>query len=112
MRILGTASRRGFARAFAACALTAAAVGTVAAVFDGWGPQVQTRVLSGSPANEIVKAATEMGADLVVVGSGSRGLSDTILLGSTAQRVQHSAPCPVLVVRPAPRKARKSRGSA
>ena len=87
-----------------------AAVATVAAVFDGWGPKVQTRVRSGSPANEIVKAAKAMSADLVVVGSGSRGLSDTVLLGSTAQRVQHSAPCPVLVVRPAPRKARKATG--
>lgn len=84
-----------------------AAVATVAAEFDGWGPKVQTDVRSGSPANEIVKAATELAADLVVVGSGSRGLSDTVLLGSTAQRVQHSAPCPVLVVRPAPRKSRK-----
>ena len=87
-----------------------AAVATVAAVFDGWGPKVQSRVRSGSPATEIVKAAKAMGADLVVVGSGSRGLSDTVLLGSTAQRVQHSAPCPVLVVRPAPRKSRKAAG--
>lgn len=75
------------------------AVGQVAAVFDGWGPKVTTKLRSGSPANEIVKLATQTGADLVVVASGSRGLSDTILLGSTATRVQHSAPCPVLVYR-------------
>jgi len=88
-----------------------AAVATVADEFTGWGPKVQTRVRSGSPATEIVKAAKALSADLVVVGSGSRGLSDTVLLGSTAQRVQHSAPCPVLVVRPAPRKSRTSRGT-
>ena len=81
-----------------------AAVAAVAAEFAGWGPRVHESLRSGSPANEIVKAAKELGAGLVVVASGSRGLSDTILLGSTAQRVQHSAPCPVLVVRPAPRK--------
>ncbi len=87
----------------------AAAVATVAAEFADWGPAVHERVRSGSPANEIVRAARELGAGLVVVASGSRGLSDTILLGSTAQRVQHSAPCPVLVVRPAPRQRRVGR---
>jgi nucleotide-binding universal stress UspA family protein len=88
-----------------------AAVATVADEFADWGPKVHERLRSGSPANEIVKAAKALGAGLVVVASGSRGLSDTILLGSTAQRVQHSAPCPVLVVRPAPRK-RSGRRSA
>ena len=76
----------------------------VAAVFDGWGPKVHERLRSGSPATEIVRAAKTLGADLVVVASGSRGLSETVLLGSTAQRVQHSAPCPVLVVRPTRKK--------
>lgn len=86
------------------------AVRTVAESLADWGPTVHQRLRSGSPANEIVKAAKALGADLVVVASGSRGLSDTVLLGSTAQRVQHSAPCPVLVVRPAPRKrARKKK---
>ena len=87
----------------------AAAVATVAAEFAGWGPKVHERLRSGSPATEIVKTAKQLNAGLVVVGSGSRGLSDTILLGSTAQRVQHSAPCPVLVVRPAPRQRRSTR---
>jgi nucleotide-binding universal stress UspA family protein len=88
-----------------------AAVATVAGEFAGWGPKVHERLRSGSPANEIVKAARQLNAGLVVVGSGSRGLSDTVLLGSTAQRVQHSAPCPVLVVRPAPRPRRGARST-
>lgn len=86
------------------------AVATVAAVFDGWGPKVHRRIRSGSPANEIIKAAGQLGAGLVVVAAGGRGLSDVVLVGSTAQRVQHYAPCPVLVVRPAP-KAKKRRKS-
>jgi nucleotide-binding universal stress UspA family protein len=80
------------------------AVDTIAAVFDGWGPKVHKRVRSGSAANEIIKAARQYDAGLVVVASGGRGLTDGVLVGSTAQRVQHYAPCPVLVVRPAPRK--------
>lgn len=82
-------------------------VETVAGVFDGWGPKVHKRVRSGSPANEIIKAAGQLGAGLIVVASGGRGISDTVLVGSTAQRVQHYAPCPVLVVRPAPRARRR-----
>jgi len=77
------------------------ATGVVMAEFQSWGlTSLHRRILSGSPAVEIVKAAKDAAADLIVVASGSGGLSDTILLGSTAQRVQHSAPCPVLVARP------------
>ncbi len=79
------------------------AVDVVASEFDDWGPKVHRRVRSGSPANELIKAARSLSAGLVVVASGSRGLSESVLVGSTAQRVQHYAPCPVLVVRPKPR---------
>ncbi len=82
------------------------AVDAVAAVFDGWGPPVDRQIRSGSPAAELIKAAEERDAGLVVVAAGGRGISDSILVGSTAQRVQHYAPCPVLVVRPAPRSRR------
>jgi len=83
-----------------------AAVETVAAEFDGWGPTIHTQVRSGSPAQEIIRAAEDLDADLISLASGSRGLSRTILLGSTASRVQHSAPCPVLVCRPTPHSER------
>lgn len=79
------------------------AVATIAAVYDGWGPKVSKRIRSGSAANEIIKAAKQYDAGLVVVAAGGRGLSESVLVGSTAQRVQHYAPCPVLVVRPKPR---------
>lgn len=79
-------------------------VATIAAVYDGWGPKVHKRIRSGSPANEIIKAAKQYEAGLIVVAAGGSGLSDLVLVGSTAQRVQHYAPCPVLVVRPKPRK--------
>jgi nucleotide-binding universal stress UspA family protein len=82
------------------------AVQVIADALEDWGPKVHKRVRSGSPANEIIKAAKQLDAGLVVVASGSRGISETVLLGSTAQRVQQYAPCPVLVVRPTPRKKR------
>lgn len=82
------------------------AVDAIAAVFEGWGPKINKRIRSGSAANEIIKAAKQYDAGLVVVAAGGRGLSDSVLVGSTAQRVQHYAPCPVLVVRPAPKAKR------
>ncbi|WP_243695066.1 universal stress protein [Labedella populi] len=77
-----------------------AALDIVASDFEGWGPRIVTKIRSGSPATEIVRAAENLSADLVVVASGGKGLSETILVGSTAQRIQHSARRPVLVCRP------------
>lgn len=76
------------------------AVDIVAAEFDGWGPAIHKQIRSGSPAQEIIRAAEDVNADRISLASGSRGLTRTILLGSAASRVQHSAPCPVLVCRP------------
>ncbi|MBF5080614.1 universal stress protein [Quadrisphaera sp. INWT6] len=76
------------------------AAAVVAAAFDGWPGRIRSQVRSGSAAAEVVEAAEEVGADLIVVASGSKGLTRTVLLGSTAMRVQHSAPCSVLVWRP------------
>ena len=77
-----------------------ASLAVVVAEFDNWGPAIHSVVRSGSPAQEIIRLAEELGADLISMAAGSRGLTPTILLGSTASRVQHSAPCPVLVCRP------------
>ncbi|PUA81824.1 universal stress protein [Nocardioides currus] len=82
------------------------ALDTIAAVYDGWGPKVNKRIRSGSAANEIIKAAEQYDAGLVVVAAGGRGIGGSVLVGSTAQRVQHYAPCPVLVVRPKPKPKR------
>ena len=82
------------------------AVDIVAAEFDGWGPTIHKQIRTGSPAQEIIRAAEDLDADLISLAAGSRGLTPTILLGSTAARVQHSAPCPVLVCRPTTRSQR------
>lgn len=80
----------------------------IAEELRAWGPKVKTKIRSGSPGSEIIKEAELTGAGLVVLSAGGLGLTDTVLLGSTAQRVQHYAPCPVLIVR-APRGAKRSR---
>jgi nucleotide-binding universal stress UspA family protein len=53
----------------------------------------------GKPATEIVKAAQEWPADLIVIGSHGRGGVQRLLLGSVAEGVMRHAKCPVLVVR-------------
>jgi nucleotide-binding universal stress UspA family protein len=53
----------------------------------------------GDPAAEIVAAANEIGADLVVTGSRGLGGFDRILLGSVARNVLIGAHCSVLIVR-------------
>jgi len=53
----------------------------------------------GSPAGEIVNAARDWPADLVVIGSHGRGGLKRALMGSVAEAVMRQAPCPVLVAR-------------
>jgi len=58
-------------------------------------------VLQGSPAETLVKVASERQASMLVVGSHGRGAVARMLIGSVADRVAHLAHCPVLVVRAA-----------
>jgi nucleotide-binding universal stress UspA family protein len=53
----------------------------------------------GTPSEEIVKAAEEWSADLLVIGSHGRGGMQRALLGSVAETVMRHAPCPLVVVR-------------
>jgi nucleotide-binding universal stress UspA family protein len=75
------------------------AVERIAAEFRDVAAQVDTLIRSGEPAEQIVRAAIELGADLIVIGGRGRGAIEAILLGSVAYRVLHHAPCPVLVTR-------------
>ena len=60
---------------------------------------VKTHVRCGRPATEIVEAAREAGADLIIISThGYSGLKH-VLLGSTAENVVRHASCPVLTVR-------------
>jgi nucleotide-binding universal stress UspA family protein len=60
---------------------------------------VATRVAIGHPAQELVKTAKDVGADLIVLGhSGHSAMWDTFL-GSVAEKVSRHASCSVLIVR-------------
>lgn len=63
------------------------------------GRTASTHVRRGSPAEELVAAAREWGADLIVVGSENRSVLGNLSLGSVSSRVLSHAPCSVLVGR-------------
>ncbi len=61
-------------------------------------PEANSKVEAGNVKSEILRAARERGADLIVMGSRERhGLS--ILVNFTEDTVLHAAPCDVLAVR-------------
>jgi universal stress protein A len=66
-------------------------------------------ILRTGDARDVINAtAKEIGADLIVVGThGRRGVS-RVLLGSVAETVVRTAPCPVLTVRMAKHEDTKS----
>jgi universal stress protein A len=60
---------------------------------------VHVQVRLGKPFREIVDAARETDADLIVIATQGHSGIKHVLLGSTAELVVRHAPCPVLVVR-------------
>ena len=55
--------------------------------------------ISTSPALAIVDYAREVRVDLIIMGTHGRGAMAQLLMGSVAERVVRTAPCPVLTVR-------------
>ena len=54
---------------------------------------------AAAPADAIVQYAKDAHIDLIVVGSHNRCAISHLFIGSVAERVVRTAPCPVLVVR-------------
>ena len=59
-------------------------------------PDVNVRVVTGDPAEELVKASRD--ADLLVVGSRGSGGFISLLMGSVSSQVSHHAACPVVII--------------
>jgi nucleotide-binding universal stress UspA family protein len=55
-------------------------------------------VVEGDPAEEILKLASEIGAELIAMGSRGRTGWVGAVLGSVSRKVLDHAACPVLVV--------------
>lgn len=62
-------------------------------------PVKKAVLTSSATASAIVQYARDLGIDLIVVGTHGRGAVAHLLMGSVAERVVRSAPCPVLTVR-------------
>ena len=60
---------------------------------------VETFLLTGKPATEIIRFVKEQGADLLVVGTQGKSGLGKLILGSVAETIIRTAPCSVLVVR-------------
>ncbi|HUE86104.1 MAG TPA: universal stress protein [Vicinamibacterales bacterium] len=63
------------------------------------GDNVIGQVLMGLAPRKIVEYATDHEADLIVMGTHGRGAIAHLLMGSVAERVVRTAPCPVFTVR-------------
>ena len=62
---------------------------------------VEYRLLTGIPDEEILKFQKENNIDLIVIGTNSRKMAyNRRIFGSTADRVVNYSPCPVLTVMP------------
>jgi len=57
-------------------------------------------VKQGHAGSEIVKAATELPVDLIVMGSHGKSEVDRLLIGSVSAFVVSNSPKTVMVVRP------------
>jgi nucleotide-binding universal stress UspA family protein len=77
-----------------------ALLASVAETAETEGLRCTTVAVDGFAVEEICRKASEYDAQLIVVGSHGWGAARRFLSGSVSTGLVHSAPCPVLVVRP------------
>jgi nucleotide-binding universal stress UspA family protein len=61
--------------------------------------RIETMLVEGEPATEILRAAGEIQPDLIVMGTHGRTGLARLLMGSVAEAVLRKSPCPVLTVK-------------
>ncbi len=63
-------------------------------------PNFQKMILSGDPAQEILKTIESEGIDLVIMGTHGRKGLEHVFFGSAAENVVKKSPVPVLTINP------------
>ena len=63
-------------------------------------PNFQKMILSGDPAQEILKTIEREGIDLVIMGTHGRKGLEHVFFGSVAENVVKKSPAPVLTINP------------
>jgi nucleotide-binding universal stress UspA family protein len=75
-------------------------LGMIAVSSGRGGIKINTELRHGDPATEILRAASDVGADTIAIATHSRRGIDRLVFGSVAERVVHGTPLPVIVIRP------------
>lgn len=63
-------------------------------------PPMETLIVKGDPAKQIVATAKKEGIDLIVMGTHSRKGLEKAIFGSVSEKVLQSGVCPVLSIPP------------
>jgi len=74
------------------------ALATIEELAKESGVECEVLLNEGSPYKDIVRTAKDKEIDLIVMGTAGRVGLDRFLLGSVAEKVVRTAPCPVMVV--------------
>jgi nucleotide-binding universal stress UspA family protein len=60
---------------------------------------VEKRSVLGHPADAVCEMASELSADMIIIGNRGHGKIHRLFLGSVSDAIVHNAPCQVLVVK-------------
>lgn len=61
--------------------------------------EIETKILTGVPYEEIVDFSIESGVDLIVMGTHGRTGLKHVIMGSISEKVVGKSPCPVLLIK-------------
>ena len=61
--------------------------------------EIETEIPRGAADQEIIQAAKDWNAELIIVGSHGRGFWGRLTLGSVSNSLSNNSPCSVLIIR-------------